>query len=125
MAGKIPVQAVGMRQRKPELVVFKVDTSATSAVADTNAGLASSDGFGKNHGTVQKTATGVYSIKLNRVARQMPLVVGWNARTVDARIQCVPQSDFQEIICTCEVNGTNTDMDFEVSLLCLYSDTEY
>ncbi len=116
MAFTSVLKQVGVRQNsKMELVVIDVDSSEISA--GTNAGLLE----GAQQATITKSATGTYAIVLNRTARRTVRVVGVALKTIDARFAVTAESTAGVTIVT-EVGGTDTDMDFTITLAAFYSE---
>jgi hypothetical protein len=98
------------QSRQAEVLAFRVDVSEISG--DTSAGLLE----GTNLATISKTGTGDYTITLKRAARRTLVVLGAGALTIDARFQ-ITAIDTDSVRITWEVGGTDTDMDFHITLL--------
>jgi hypothetical protein len=115
----IPVQAIGVRQRKVEYLHFHVDTSAVSTTTAGTGGLIE----GTYHATIIKAAAdaGLHTITLNKASRRKIHVVGCTstgntgvAGTVDVRFSFTASST--AVIVSSEVGGTNADHDFDITL---------
>jgi hypothetical protein len=120
MAFKSFLKFLGVRQNsKPELIAFKIDTSDTSAVTTGTGGIDE----GKNYATVLNSATGTYVFTFNRVCRRTPVILGAAPVTIDARF-AITAIDTAGFTIVWEVGGTDTDMDFDVSVLCFFDDKE-
>jgi len=105
------LKRLGIRQsRISEVLAFRVDVSEISG--DTSAGLLE----GTNLATIQKHGTGDYTITLKRAARRTLVVVGAAALTIDARFS-ISAVDTDSVRIVWEVGGTDTDMDFHITLL--------
>lgn len=120
MAFKSFLKFLGVRQNsKPELLALKIDSSDCSTSAQTTDGIDD----GKNYTTVRKTATGTYVFVFTRVSRRIPIIVGASPNTIDARfaITALATTGFTIVW---EVSGTDTDMDFDVSVLQFFDDTQ-
>lgn len=99
------------QSRHAEVMAFSVDQSEISG--DTNAGLLE----GKHLATIQKNGTGDYTITLKKAARRTLIVVGAVAvGLVDARFN-IAAVDEDSVQIVWEVNGTDTDTDFHITLL--------
>ena len=113
----IPVQQVGVRQRKVEYLHFHVDISAVSAVATSTDGLIE----GTYHGTILKNGTGDTTITLNSASKRKIHVVGWNsvgasgvAGTVDMRASFTAGTSTVQVVT--ESGGTDTDCDYDLTI---------
>lgn len=121
MAFKSFLKFLGIRQNsKAELLTLKIDSSDCSTLAQATDGIDE----GKNYATVRKTATGTYVFVFARPCRRTPTVVGAAPNTIDARfaITAISTTGFTIVW---EVNGTDTDMDFDVSLTLFYGEREH
>lgn len=116
------LKQLGIRQNsKAELVAFRVDVSDVSAVTTGTGGLDE----GSNYATILKTATGKYTITLNRTCRRIPVVVGAVAVGEDF-VRLTSEPTTSQVLVTIEADdGTDTDVDFHLTLLCFYSATEH
>lgn len=107
------LRQLGVRQNsRPELVVLAV--TQASIVNGTNAGITE----GSNQAIVTKNGTGDYTFTLNRVARRNIQVIGASASVVDLRYSATVTSSTVRIVW--ELNGTDTNTNFSVSLFVPY-----
>lgn len=111
----IPMDGVGSRQRKPELISFIVDGTGTPAIT-----------FGSKHATLTPNGPGDYTLTLVRPARQTLIVVGCVCATATcyAEISTVSASAVRILTKATQTNAA-TDADFHVTLLAFRSPTEY
>lgn len=116
MAFTSVLKQVGIRQNsKAELVFLSIDTSALSGAS--NAGILE----GAQQAICEKTATGTYVITLNRTGRRDLIVVGASPLTIDARFKIGTITE-SAVTVIWEVGGTDTDMDFHITLCAFYSE---
>jgi hypothetical protein len=122
MSFKSTLKWLGMRQNsRPELLVFRVDSSEVDGSSLTKDGLSE----GSNHATIQKTATGRYTISLNRACRRIPVVLGAVAVGENfVRLTAEPTAAGVITVAVEADDGTDTDADFHISVLTFYSETE-
>lgn len=113
----IPLQQVGVRQRKMEYLHFRVDISDVSGSVYSTTGLDE----GTYHATIKKTAAGVSSIILNKAARRNPIIVGITsvgadeaAGTADVRFSATVTNSTITVIS--ELGGTDADYDYHLVL---------
>ena len=121
MAFKSGLKQVGIRQNsKPEIIAFRVDDSDVAGSYST-AGLDE----GANYATIKTSATGVYEIQLNRACRRIPVILGAVAvGELFVRITTEPTAAGLIQVTVEADDGTNTDGDFHLTLLCFYAEKE-
>ena len=113
-------QAVEQRQNTSfELIMLKVDESAVDATELTSDGLLE----GQFHAKIEKTATGAYSIRLNRKSLRPVQIVGYGLVTVDSQVSFTAV-DEEGVDLVVEVGGTDTNSDFWLTLGAFYNRTE-
>lgn len=89
-----------------KLLFFRVDGTSTRSLLE-----------GKTDAVLSGETTGVYVLTLNEASRRMPVIVGaTSTSTVDARYQASFDSTFKILTITWEVGGTDTDLDFDVTV---------
>ena len=118
----IPVQAIGVRQRKVEYLHFHVDISelGSDSAVNSTAGVLE----GTYHLTdALSEATGVSTLTLKKAGRRDIHIVGCHAvssnahsttETVDARFSFAVTAS--TIVVTSEVSGTNTAVDYSLTV---------
>lgn len=109
---------VKTHQRNTKLLFFRVDESAISG--NTAAGLLE----GGYDAIIQKNGTGDYTITLNNASRRTPVVIGAvPIGLVDARcnIQTLSTTTIRIVW---EVNGTDTNADFHLTVAVFQDETQ-
>jgi hypothetical protein len=108
------LKQVGCRSAsKLELIVLKVDVSA---VDGTNAGLS----LGENEAIIDKTATGKYTITLNRVASKPVAVVGGSCLGEGFLTEDTAATTSVVKVTLEDDAGTDADFDFSITLAAFY-----
>jgi len=108
----IPLQFLGIRQSKSEIISLRIDESDASAVATSTDGIDE----GTYHATILKNGTGDYTITFNRKAKRTLVVLGASPiGLVDARYN-IAAIDTNSLQIVWEVSGTDTDTDFHIAV---------
>lgn len=112
----IPKQSVGIRQSKSELMVFRVDGVASTAVILE----------GKYHATLTDHGAGDYTLTFARPAARVLCVVGAVAETANLMPQIVSATSSAVRIKWVDNDGTPTATDavFHLSVLAYYDATQ-
>lgn len=84
---------------------FRVDGTSTRSLLE-----------GTSDAVLSGSTTGIYVLTLNEASRRAPIIVGAATNTVDARFSASFDSTFKILTITWEVGGTDTDVDFHVTV---------
>lgn len=111
----IPLEIVGMRQRKPRMLSFIVDGTGTAAI-----------GEGKYHATLTDNGTGDYSLTLVEPAQRAIVVVGCICATNDcyAELQTAPTSSVVRVLTKNNADAA-TDAIFHLTIIAFDSAEQY
>lgn len=111
----IPLEIVGMRQRKPRMLSFVVDGTGTAAI-----------GEGKYHATLTDNGTGDYTLTLVEPAQRAIVVVGCICVTATcyAEVQAAPTSSAVRILTKSNANAA-TDAVFHLTIIAFDSAEQY
>lgn len=111
----IAKQSVEIRQRKAEMLVFRVDGTGTAEIEE-----------GTHHATLTDNGTGDYTLTLRRAAARRDLVVlGAVSETAGLIPQVVAKSATAVQIKWIDASDTATDNVFTVALLAFDSPTQH
>ena len=111
----IPLEIVGMRQRKPRMLSFIVDGTGTAAI-----------GEGKYHATLTDNGTGDYTLTLVEPAQRGIVVVGCVCATAScyAEVSGTPTSSVVRVLTKSNANAA-TDAVFHLTIIAFDSAEQY
>jgi hypothetical protein len=112
------LQPLGIRQRRAEFDVFRVDESEISGTS--SAGILE----GTFRATITKNGTGDYTITLNEPGMRTMVAVGCLPLTEDLtfKISAVSSSAVQVVFAN--LSGTDTNTDFHLSVVVFYAEDQ-
>ena len=110
----IPLEIVGMRQRKPRMLSFIVTGTGTAAI-----------GEGKYHATLVDNGTGDYTLTLNEPAQRAIVVVGCVCVTATCYAEVAATTASTVQILTKSNGNSATDAVFHLTVLAFDSSEQY
>lgn len=113
MAFRSFLQNVGIRQRRAEMITFRVDASAISGTS--TAGLLE----GTHRAVISSAGTGDYTITLNEPAQRVVVVLGVVPLTAGLSYLIVPTEAGVQVVF--DDDGVATETDFHISLMAYYA----
>lgn len=110
----IPLEIVGMRQRKPRMLSFIVDGTGTAAI-----------GEGKYHATLTDNGTGDYTLTLVEPAQRAIVVVGCICATATAYAEVSATTSSTVRILTKTNGNAAVDAIFHLTIIAYDSTEQY